>query len=251
MMDSYQIADEKIRIGYKHITKKEPVKACDAWLSAWEEIKQILDAEKIEGLEVLQRKYDWSEFLSNYIQDLELELHNAGWENEEYFHKRIKYCNEMIKLCNQEDELIIENTKRAIADSYFILEDAEETDKLYGQWLYEDPTWGWGYIGWSDCYSEDTKKIKADLGKAEEIIRRAVEKKDVRDRVDVLMRAIEIYTNLNQNEKTDELKEELKQIEKLEEKASSINIPIRVIKIGRNDPCPCGSGKKYKKCCGK
>ncbi|MCH9620847.1 MAG: hypothetical protein S4CHLAM20_02530 [Chlamydiia bacterium] len=22
-------------------------------------------------------------------------------------------------------------------------------------------------------------------------------------------------------------------------------------KCGRNDPCPCGSGKKYKKCCGK
>jgi uncharacterized protein len=21
-------------------------------------------------------------------------------------------------------------------------------------------------------------------------------------------------------------------------------------KIGRNDPCPCGSGKKYKRCCG-
>ncbi len=26
--------------------------------------------------------------------------------------------------------------------------------------------------------------------------------------------------------------------------------PIRVEKIGRNDPCSCGSGKKYKKCCG-
>jgi len=23
-----------------------------------------------------------------------------------------------------------------------------------------------------------------------------------------------------------------------------------VPKVGRNDPCPCGSGKKYKKCCG-
>jgi preprotein translocase subunit SecA len=22
-------------------------------------------------------------------------------------------------------------------------------------------------------------------------------------------------------------------------------------KVGRNQPCPCGSGKKYKKCCGK
>jgi HEAT repeat protein len=26
--------------------------------------------------------------------------------------------------------------------------------------------------------------------------------------------------------------------------------PARVVKVGRNDPCPCGSGKKYKKCCG-
>jgi len=26
--------------------------------------------------------------------------------------------------------------------------------------------------------------------------------------------------------------------------------PRKVMKIGRNDPCPCGSGKKFKKCCG-
>jgi len=23
------------------------------------------------------------------------------------------------------------------------------------------------------------------------------------------------------------------------------------VRVGRNDPCPCGSGKKHKKCCGK
>ncbi|BDU51061.1 preprotein translocase subunit SecA [Haliovirga abyssi] len=27
--------------------------------------------------------------------------------------------------------------------------------------------------------------------------------------------------------------------------------PIRKTKVGRNDPCPCGSGKKYKNCCGR
>src|SRR5579885_3097901 len=27
--------------------------------------------------------------------------------------------------------------------------------------------------------------------------------------------------------------------------------PVRVAKVGRNDPCPCGSGKKYKKCHGR
>ncbi|MFP4003914.1 MAG: SEC-C metal-binding domain-containing protein [Alphaproteobacteria bacterium] len=26
-------------------------------------------------------------------------------------------------------------------------------------------------------------------------------------------------------------------------------MPVRRLKIGRNDPCPCGSGRKYKKCC--
>jgi preprotein translocase subunit SecA len=30
----------------------------------------------------------------------------------------------------------------------------------------------------------------------------------------------------------------------------TVNKPAKVTKIGRNDPCPCGSGKKYKKCCG-
>jgi len=24
---------------------------------------------------------------------------------------------------------------------------------------------------------------------------------------------------------------------------------VRELKVGRNDPCPCGSGKKFKKCC--
>ena len=27
--------------------------------------------------------------------------------------------------------------------------------------------------------------------------------------------------------------------------------PVTVTKVGRNDPCTCGSGLKYKKCCGK
>ena len=29
------------------------------------------------------------------------------------------------------------------------------------------------------------------------------------------------------------------------------NIFVRETRVGRNDPCPCGSGKKYKTCCGK
>ena len=34
------------------------------------------------------------------------------------------------------------------------------------------------------------------------------------------------------------------------EQRSSTTV-VKPPKIGRNDPCPCGSGKKYKKCCGR
>ena len=32
--------------------------------------------------------------------------------------------------------------------------------------------------------------------------------------------------------------------------AKKANTVIKGKKVGRNDPCPCGSGKKYKQCCG-
>ena len=32
--------------------------------------------------------------------------------------------------------------------------------------------------------------------------------------------------------------------------AKVVRKPVTSTKVGRNDPCPCGSGKKYKKCCG-
>ena len=42
--------------------------------------------------------------------------------------------------------------------------------------------------------------------------------------------------------------EELKKFYKEQKESTTIRKPK---KIGRNDSCPCGSGKKYKKCCGR
>lgn len=49
-----------------------------------------------------------------------------------------------------------------------------------------------------------------------------------------------------------------KQEEEINKGLSSYNnrtkkpsVSVESTKVGRNDPCPCGSGKKYKKCCGK
>ena len=43
-------------------------------------------------------------------------------------------------------------------------------------------------------------------------------------------------------------KEEQKEYYLEQKKSGTI---VKPKKIGRNDPCPCGSGKKYKYCCGR
>lgn len=43
--------------------------------------------------------------------------------------------------------------------------------------------------------------------------------------------------------------DEEKQKELIIEQRKSRTV-VKGLKVGRNDPCPCGSGKKYKKCCG-
>ncbi|QZY57354.1 SEC-C metal-binding domain-containing protein [Crassaminicella profunda] len=55
-----------------------------------------------------------------------------------------------------------------------------------------------------------------------------------------------LYTLPQWDEILDEQKR--KEITKVQRTAKTV---VKENKVGRNDPCPCGSGKKYKKCCGK
>jgi len=47
------------------------------------------------------------------------------------------------------------------------------------------------------------------------------------------------------------VKEEEKNLSTNKEAGPAIRQPKAVKEPGRNDLCPCGSGKKYKNCCGK
>jgi len=63
--------------------------------------------------------------------------------------------------------------------------------------------------------------------------------------LDILMEVFEA------TRKYENKKENILDISEAEEVEDFPSTPVtREKKIGRNDPCPCGSGKKYKKCCG-
>ena len=61
---------------------------------------------------------------------------------------------------------------------------------------------------------------------------------------------LDYTTQMNDEESNKRLEELQERIDVMKE--TRVEQVIRKDKkIHRNDPCPCGSGKKYKKCCGK
>ncbi|KAA0258890.1 preprotein translocase subunit SecA [Deferribacter autotrophicus] len=63
---------------------------------------------------------------------------------------------------------------------------------------------------------------------------------------------VEVEEDINLKREQQDIREERRDIfgDSTEEKEKKKPIKRTQPKIGRNDPCPCGSGKKYKKCCG-
>ncbi len=72
----------------------------------------------------------------------------------------------------------------------------------------------------------------------------------LKDKIVSLVSGINIDPSDNQKVQIVEPEKKLilSQAEEGEKEATAVNTAP---KIGRNDPCPCGSGKKYKQCCGK
>ena len=100
------------------------------------------------------------------------------------------------------------------------------------------------------------------MARAEKLLRRGYRVPGVRDRVYIAERLQEVCED---GGRPDEAREFGEQAERLRQKPlraaarplappgnpvpSPGNI-AQTVKVGRNAPCPCGSGKKFKKCCG-
>lgn len=137
--------------GFDHLADNDPVKACDVWLKVWAGIKHRWKPE-YRSMDPLDNQYKDSFFVSNFCQDLETELHNAGMKDSSYFHKRIDYCREFCRYFPDERELIAHNMKRAIAESFACLGDYEQADRECYNLVAEYPDNPWGYIQWGDLY---------------------------------------------------------------------------------------------------
>jgi tetratricopeptide (TPR) repeat protein len=239
---------EKLCTEAFELNKKSNAKgACDKWLEAWIYIKEIFAEGLATDIYDLNEKHKWKEYPSNHMQYLEMELHNAGIDDNTYHQKRIDYCKELIQWSGA-DELLVNNARIAIGEAHYDLGDEPGGEKIFKDWIQEDPDSGWAYGGWADCLRLHGLE---QYGKAEEVLLAGYARSELRDRKYIIEGLVNLYNDLGKSDKVKEFQKVYAGLQPVEPEGSDYDKsePLRVEKIGRNEPCPCGSGKKYKKCC--
>lgn len=252
-----ELLDDKMQAGYVQNAEHNMHAAAVTWLDAWADVLRLCDAAGISSIEEFDDRFPLTQSLFNWSQDLEMALENAGQHDGEMRQALIEFGEESLRRFPGEDQLTIENRRRALGGAYFDAGRTEKAEELFSSWLDADPGWGFGWIGWADCYLPWGGRA-ADFGRAEKILQRGYRVPGVRDRDIIADRLQEVCEN---TDRPDEARQYGEQAERLRQKplrpAASPALAMapppgptaRRVKVGRNDPCPCGSGKKYKKCC--
>ena len=282
---SFEVLDDRMQNGYELLKTSGAVAACRIWLEAWTDVLRLLDKAGIQSIEEFDERFRGTQSLFNWIQDLESELWNAGLDDRQFLSARIAMCEEAMRRFPSDDGLMLENRRRAVAESFFELGETDQAEALYREWLDADPCWGWGWIGWSDCY-RFTRTERVDLNRCEQILREGFAIADVRDRADIADRLADVCEEQGRDEEAKEFRQQSERRATTAEVSRTVSsagkvlrqktqvnfggaglplselsnvagmlretptVPVTWQKVRRNEPCPCGSGKKYKKCCG-
>ena len=145
---------------------------CDMWLRVWEGLKFRIQSGEF-SLDRLENAYRNTFFVSNFVQDLEEELRNAGKMNKQYYEKRICYCTEFCALLPNENVNILHNMRRAVIESYLGLERYEDAFRALDSLIQEYPENVWSYVEYGDTYFLENESCR-DLGEAEKWYQKAL-----------------------------------------------------------------------------
>ncbi len=128
------------------------------------------------------------------------------------------------------------------AESLFALGRKDEAEQLYQEIIGRNPDNPWCLLHVGDCYviygEKDFSKAKNYYLNALSIAEKHRKEPDGKVELHaVYKRLIDLADDTGDRAGADRYQRLLDSME--------------AKKVGRNDPCPCGSGKKYKKCCGR
>ncbi|HAM50177.1 MAG TPA: hypothetical protein DCP92_05605 [Nitrospiraceae bacterium] len=136
---SLEMIDDMMQNGYERLESRDSVEACDIWLKVWGLLLDLADRKMATTIDDLDRIFRGTQSIFNWVQDLETELCNATMGKKDLMADRISLCEKLLVRFPHEDSLLLENTRRALADSYFESGNKEKADLLFREWLKDDP----------------------------------------------------------------------------------------------------------------
>jgi len=271
--------DKDMQKGYGYEFEGETGKAIFYWNVVFENLKSYFEEYKLESLEEFDKVFNGNQFVSNWVSDYDdalrkVLLHTDKISKQEIGRRKIDLLNFLLSL-NLSEETTIHNHKRSLAETYYLMGQPEVGENHFIQLIEEYPDNAWGYIGYSDQYwlEKDNKNYE----KALKILNEAYNRSTLDESDDIVERLTGLHIAIKEKELEEYLKKKrsdekrpivpeystlyqelLEKKRRITTKSERKNIYknngqtiVKGRKIGRNEPCPCGSGKKYKKCCGK
>lgn len=257
MKTGWDAWNELVQKGYEAFGKQkdEIGEGLRFWREAWDIFQSIMNLVlEVETLYDLMEKQDYVYPIDEWLRDYEMELGNAG-----KYEERIAFCKKVLEIFDWQ----YRNDSRfrcGIGESLFGEGKIEEAYEYYENWLKDDPKNVNGIDSFIWILSEN-----GETKKAYEVVRKATW--GVSCYVDnsiLFMHARQLADYIGKKDESrwyqqqlDAFQESLKRWETDEDEffdefTEPEQIPVvKEKKIYPNAPCPRGSGKKYKKCCGK
>lgn len=252
---AWNIWDQYVQDGYDCFYGDKGEDGLKPWNKAWEQFQILINqqGEKV-SIHQLMKSQNYMYAIDGWIQDYEMELGNAH-----QYEEKIAYCKRILALFDwtEDDDSCF---KCGIADALFYQGKKVEAFEFYERWLGEDSQNSNGVSGYTWILQES-----GEMQKAYEVARKATwEMPCNADNSWIFMRAKELADQVGNYEESKWYQEQVDKViaqipnvkmtggKQFAHITTSKGIPIvKEEKIYPNDPCPCGSGKKYKKCCGK
>jgi hypothetical protein len=162
-----------------------PIEACRHGFKVWNHIQELMSMLRAKSVFELDQSqatiYDLLYWASAFAD----ELHGASLKDKAFLSKQRDFCEHYVKMHGDmldKDVRNLGNIRISLAETYYRMGKAKEADAFFHNWLSVEPDWGWGWIGWSDCYwLWEIPELERDFNKAERLLREGLSVPNVRD----------------------------------------------------------------------
>ena len=224
-----------INKGYDELKNKQTNQALTTWQQAYHALKNELKNEKLSFLQ-LGNRFGFQQQTGNWLKQI-----TQTYLDNQFYDDAISYCNDVINTFKEDKYL--DDFQTSIGKALFLKGEKDKANEHFQALLKKYPNDLDIIYDYLMCLKDN------DISLAKNIILKYVplslEYNVQSEPLFNLSKEI-----LNELQET-ELEKKYSRVNKVQSDFGKRKPVTKKVTVGRNDPCPCGSGKKYKKCCGR